>query len=115
MKLTKTAITTKQAADLLIGKKRVAIFSHINPDGDTVGASVALKLMLNKAGVSADLYCESDMNAKLLCFDEVGSYRKICSDRYDLLVAVDCGDIFRLGENSGYYASFAETMTIDHH
>ena len=55
MKLTKTAITTKQAADLLIGKKRVAIFSHINPDGDTVGASVALKLMLNKAGVSADL------------------------------------------------------------
>lgn len=115
MKSTKTAITTKQAAELLRGNKRVAIFSHINPDGDTVGASVALKLLLNKAGIEADLYCESDMNAKLRCFDEVNSYGKICSGKYDMLVAVDCGDVFRLGENSGYYDSFFETMTIDHH
>ena len=115
MKSVKLTTTINQAAEILQKKKRVALFSHMNPDGDTVGAAIALKLMLQKLEIEADLYCDSAFDSKLSCFDEVKNYSNSVNGQYDLLVAIDCGDIFRLGQFSGFFASAAETMTIDHH
>lgn len=115
MKSIRQTTTISQAAEILLKQKRVALISHINPDGDTVGASVALKLMLNKLGINVDLYCDSAMSAKLCRFNEVHSYSTCLNGKYDLFVAVDCGDIFRLGQLGRVYDSAIETMTIDHH
>ena len=42
--------TIKDIADNLRRAKTVAVFSHIRPDGDTVGAALAVKGALIKMG-----------------------------------------------------------------
>lgn len=107
--------TISQAAELLSSKQRIALFAHTHPDGDTIGASVALALMLRKLGKVVNIFCDTPMDSKLLVFDEVSHISQQFAGKYDLYVAVDCGDIFRVGEFSGIYNSFAETLTVDHH
>lgn len=111
----KQTTTINQAAKLLKQSNSVALFAHTNPDGDTIGASVALKLILEQLGATAAVFCDSDMGSRLSSFEQVNLISKNYEGKYDLFVAVDCGDIFRLGEFSGIYNNAVETLTIDHH
>ena len=50
----------------LAGKaKRMAIIAHISPDGDTLGASLALRLAFLSMGVEVDVICDGDVPASL--------------------------------------------------
>lgn len=111
----KKTVTVSEAAQILTSCKRVALFAHKNPDGDTVGACVGLKLILQKIGVFAEIFCDSEINGKLLRFEEARAIKNKIDGKYDLMVAVDCGDLFRLGNFSGSYSDFDETLTLDHH
>ncbi|MCH5160067.1 MAG: bifunctional oligoribonuclease/PAP phosphatase NrnA [Clostridiales bacterium] len=111
----KVTTTISQVAKILSDKQRIALFAHTNPDGDTVGSCVALCLALRKLGKVAALFCDTDMDETLSQFTQGERFTKTFSGKYDLLVAVDCGDTNRLGEFGGMYARFSETMTIDHH
>lgn len=115
MKSTKKTTTIEQVAQILQSKSDVAMFSHTRPDGDTVGATVALCLALRKLGKNVSLFCDSVMSDGLKKFDRINEYQTTFCGKYQLFVAVDCGDVFRMGEFAGVYDSFAETMTIDHH
>lgn len=42
--------TIEQASQIIKGSNRVALFAHTNPDGDTIGACISLKLALCKFG-----------------------------------------------------------------
>ena len=107
--------TISQVADILSSRQRIALFAHTNPDGDTVGACVALCLALRKLGKSVFLFCDSEIDGTLAKFTQGESFRRAFGGKYDLLVAVDCGDLKRVGEFGGLYNRFAETLTIDHH
>ncbi|MCM1194974.1 MAG: bifunctional oligoribonuclease/PAP phosphatase NrnA [Firmicutes bacterium] len=111
----KQKTTINEAAELLRGANSIALFAHTNPDGDAIGACLGLKLVLQKLGKNVAVFCDSDMNDKMSAFEETRCVRKIFGGKYDLLVAVDCGDVFRLGEFCGLYDRFSETLTIDHH
>lgn len=113
MKFQKTNIG--QAAKLLADNNKIALFAHTNPDGDTVGACVALCLALRKAGHVCEVFCDSDLGSSIAKFEETSIIRKQFVGEYDLFVAVDCGDIFRMGEFAKLYDGFERTLTIDHH
>lgn len=115
MKLEKKTATINQVADILKGKQRIALFAHTHPDGDTIGACIALALTLRKLGKTASIFCDMPMEAKLGVFEEVAEISTVFSGKYDIFVAVDCGDINRVGEFAGLYSKFVETLTIDHH
>lgn len=115
MKSTKQAITINQAGDILLSKKDIALFAHTNPDGDTIGACVALSLALKRLGKNVSIFCDTKIDDKLATFEQTQNITSVFNGKYDLYVAVDCGDIFRVGQWSGNYDSFSETMTIDHH
>lgn len=115
MNSTKKTITIKQTAELFNEKQRIAIFAHTRPDGDALGASIALSLALRKLGKETSVFCDTELDTKLNVFAEMKKISTSFSGKYDLLVAVDCADIFRVGEFSGIYNSFNETLTIDHH
>ncbi len=115
MKSTKKTVTTKQVASVLQSHDSIALFSHTNPDGDTVGATIALGLALRKLGKTVSLFCDSPMSDNLCKFARVSEYKTAFEGKCQLMVAVDCGDEFRLGELMGGYCSFPETMTVDHH
>lgn len=111
----KQTTTTDKAATILRSKNRIALFAHTNPDGDSIGACIALKLILERLGKTAAVFCDSELSNVLASFEQTKNISKVFCGKYDLLVAVDCSDIYRLGEFSGLYASFDETLTIDHH
>ena len=115
MKSTKSKIEIREIAQLLASKQRVALFSHTRPDGDTVGATISLALALQQLGKTVALFCDEPMSNGLQKFEETALYSTEFHGKYDLLVAVDCGDIFRLGKFQGIFQNFAETLTVDHH
>lgn len=115
MKSTKNKIEITEIAQLLQSTQRVALFSHTRPDGDTVGATISLALALKKLGKTVALFCDNAMSNGLQQFDQTSAYSTEFYGKYDLFVAVDCGDLFRLGEFAGVYQNFSETLTIDHH
>ena len=115
MKSAKKTTTISQVAELLSARQSIALFAHTHPDGDTIGASIALALILRKLGKSVSIFCDTPMQSKLGVFEEVSGISTTFSGKYDLFIAVDCGDLSRVGELSGIYCQFAETLTIDHH
>lgn len=115
MKLAKKTVTISQVAEIIESKRRVALIAHTNPDGDTVGSCVALCLALKKLGKEVDLFCDMDLGATLAQFTQGLPFNRVFQGKYDLLVAIDCGDTKRLGEFAFQYGKFDETLTIDHH
>lgn len=115
MKSTKKTTIIEQVARVLQSYDSIALFSHSNPDGDTVGATVALCLALRKLGKTVSVFCDCPMSGSLQKFERTAEYNSVFGGKFQLMVAVDCGDEFRLGEFKDKYCAFSETMTIDHH
>lgn len=115
MNLVKKSVDICEAAEILLRRNDIALFSHTRPDGDTVGATIALALLLQKSGKNVTLFCDCPMSDSIKQFQKSALYNQTFFGKYDLMVAVDCGDVFRLGEFAGVFDAFAETMTIDHH
>ena len=115
MKSAKKTATISQVAEILSGKKTIALFAHTNPDGDTVGSCVALCLALKKLGKDVALFCDMELSNTLAKFIQGENFCREFYGKYDLLVAVDCGYINRLGEFYSFYSRFDETLTVDHH
>ena len=71
--------------------KNIALFSHVSPDPDTIGSTLALCKILEGLNKKVDLYCD-EINSKFGLFED---YEKYSTDslanlkKYDLLVAVD--------------------------
>ena len=61
---------------------------------------------------TVEIFCDYPITGKLATFDEVKLINNQFFGKYDLFVAVDCGDIFRTGEFSGLYDSQKETLTM---
>lgn len=115
MKSIKKTTTISEVAKIIAQKNKIALFSHTNPDGDTIGASIALYLALKKLGKDVAVFCDTPLGTKLSSFEMTQVIADKFSGKYDIAIAVDCGDIYRLGNFSGIYNSFDETMTLDHH
>ena len=94
--------------------EKIAIFNHINPDGDAFGSAFGLKLALMKLGKQAEVFLrEGDENCKeyqLLKGTEKGGIK---IEDCDLKIAVDCADLQRLGIFADIFDG--ETIAIDHH
>ena len=98
MKSSKKTVTIEEVAKILQSKQNIALFSHTRPDGDTIGATVALCLALRKLGKNVAMFCDFPLSNGLQKFERTAEYSSQFSGKYQLLVAVDCGDVFRLGE-----------------
>lgn len=107
----------EEIIEQLNAAKRIAIFCHARPDGDALGAGLALCLALENAGKKAYMCCE-DVPPEKFMF--VPSVKKVLQElpnlEYDVLVSVDCADITRMGVFSKRYKKFKKTtINIDHH
>lgn len=94
---------------------KIAILSHIMPDGDSTGSSLALYNGLKKIGKDVRLILDDDI-PKLYRFlkgsdkaEKPGQY-----ESFDAVIAVDCGDADRLGK-SRLYLENNFVINIDHH
>ncbi len=95
---------------------RFCLAHHVNPDGDCLGSAVALALILRKMGKEVTI---------LDCGKVPARYRELpgMSDRVDptsiaspgVLVALDCGDLERMGPAFQLVSRAERVINIDHH
>ena len=93
----------------------IALFCHVNPDCDTICSALALKFALEKTGKTVHVFCDGVLKEG----DEVFGSDQINADKplakYDLSVAVDCGDENRVGSYASLFKRSLKTLCIDHH
>lgn len=107
---------TRRAESLLERAYKAFLIAHTDPDGDTVGSTLALAYALRKMGKECTLAC-SDPVPDLLSFlpgvEEFGSPQ--VAD-HDLIVTVDASDPGRLGQAYKYVLDMGlPILNIDHH
>lgn len=109
-------ITLKELSQKLLQEKSVALISHVRPDGDTIGSTLALSFALESKGIKTDVYCEDNIPEKFSYIKDVKKYKNcLKNEDYSAFVAVDCADINRLGVFSEAFAKCKNTYNIDHH
>lgn len=96
----------------------VLVITHIDPDGDAIGSLTAVGLALRQRGQPVTLVCDDAVPGRFAYLGLADAVAQ-APDRhaeYDLLVAVDCGDEFRMGYA---YNNLTEPrpmiVNIDHH
>ena len=98
--------------------KKVALFTHITPDGDAIGSTFAMGQILKSAGIENDIYINEKIPERLSLLTGYGDnpyFTEFSFREYDLMLALDCGDLHRLGDYADIFASFENTVVIDHH
>lgn len=94
--------------------EKIVILTHESPDGDAVGSSLAMKLMLKEIGKESDVI----MTEYSRLFNFLPSVKEIKTSseisNYDLAIAVDCATLKRLSERK-YFENAKKTIVIDHH
>lgn len=96
--------------------ERIALISHVNPDGDTIGSALGFRLALKKIGKTVGVFCENPLPQAFSFLPGSSEFKLEFDGDYDLYIAVDCGDSFRMGSsNLSIYQKKAVTANIDHH
>ena len=104
--------------DAIAAARSIALVSHVNPDGDTIGSALALKLGLDKLGKATALFCQDkvpDNLAFLRGVDECRAPEDAAGERFDLLICVDVADVDRMGRCAALVERCAHTAQVDHH
>ncbi|MBS4536004.1 bifunctional oligoribonuclease/PAP phosphatase NrnA [Clostridium sp. D2Q-14] len=100
--------------------KKIYLISHINPDGDSIGSLLALGTSLQYKYMNKIVLLKSDAIPTkfnflknvdtLIDIDNIGDI-----EEDSVLITLDCGDIFRIGEFYNYIDKFKKIINIDHH
>lgn len=103
----------KKIKDRIQAAQRVLVTSHIRPDGDAIGSSLAFALALLDAGKQVQVVLSDGLPASFKQLPGADMVRTKADGEFDLIVSVDCSDLKRIGEAlDGYHAP---DIIIDHH
>ena len=97
-------------------KGPIFITGHINPDGDALGASFCLKLLLDNENIDADI--DFDIATSLPTNLDHLPYELITKNiktSYETVFIFDCGNPSRLGKYEDIVLKANNIIVIDHH
>ena len=105
-------------AEVLRGAERISAFCHENPDGDTLGAALALSMAAERLGKQAEVVCVDPPPPFLAFLPGIERVRRSPALEPDVAVVVDAGELSRIGavvtEQADWF-SRARIVNIDHH
>ena len=93
----------------------IVILTHEMPDGDAIGSSLALYNGLKQIGKDADVIIPEYSNVFGFLPNSCEIKKEGKQDKYDLAIALDCGDIKRLNGFANYFEDADVKISIDHH
>lgn len=108
----------KRIKSLLAPAERVLAITHVGPDGDAIGSVTAVGVALEQLGKQITLGCDDGVPSRFRFLPLAATVQKFPSRdaQYDLVIAVDCGDMTRMGN---FFTNLAEPLppiiNIDHH
>lgn len=92
----------------------IYITGHENPDGDCIGAAVGLAKILEQCGIATRVLLKDAPSG----YSHLGTSEwidEVIPESVDLLIALDTGDMERLGDFAVLTARAKEVINIDHH
>ncbi len=107
----------KTIAEVIKNANTVAILPHIAADGDAIGSSLALAIELSAKGKEVSVILEESVPQiyRFLPGIHLTYVYPAGKKGYDLVIALDCGDIDRLGKRKEVFEGAPVTVNIDHH
>jgi len=102
---------------LLNEHDNIALFSHIRPDGDSIGSLLSTDLLLKHLGKNSKIFSKDDVPEVyrfLPDWKRIYQIRDFQKELYDLIIVLDVSDPDRLG----FPADFGEKTQVicfDHH
>ena len=109
------SISLKEAAAFLKERDGFVVFTHANPDGDTIGSASALVRILRSIGKKAVAVCADPIPRKLSFMDVDGVFTEKLPDAIETAVSVDVASKAVLGGLAGFCDEHSFDITIDHH
>ncbi|MCX7710957.1 MAG: bifunctional oligoribonuclease/PAP phosphatase NrnA [Clostridia bacterium] len=103
--------------DALKKAKSICILPHISADGDALGSSFALGIALRKLSIPVKILLEEEVPYiySFLPGSEIASVYSGTSEEHDLVIALDTGDMGRLGKRAEVFSEANVTINVDHH
>ena len=112
-------VDARTAADLLSAAGTVSVVCHVYPDADTLGAGLALALVLDNAGKSVEVSFAAPSALPESLETLPGAHLLVAPDVMrrdaDLVVTVDIPSVNRLGALRELADPEREVLVIDHH
>ena len=106
-----------ETGELLKAAKKLVIVSHVSPDGDTLGSSLALMHALRMLGKEVIMNVDDDISTVYSFLPGIDEYRRFAPEESvnaDLLVIIDASSADRAGNALAVVKSPA-VLNIDHH
>ncbi len=107
------------AVELLSGAATIAVVAHVHPDADTIGAGLALALVLEKYGKRVEVGFAEPAKLPESLASLPGCHLLVGPDAMrrdvDLVVTVDVPSVKRLGGLSDLAGPGRQLLVIDHH
>jgi phosphoesterase RecJ-like protein len=117
--LTGARVDAVGAAELLSAADTVAVICHVHPDADTIGAGLALGLVLDRCGKQVEVGFAAPAKLPESLASLPGGYLlvepEVMRRDVDLVVTVDVPSVNRLGALSHMAGADSELLVIDHH
>ena len=106
-----------EIADTIKNAERILVASHIRPDGDALGSTIAFALWLKSIGKSVTAWNEDGVTQRYryLPQDQIISIPDSVPRPFDVLVALDNSVKNRLGTVLQGVSSVETLINIDHH
>ena len=104
--------------ELLRAHDDILVAAHASPDGDAVGATIAMGLLLRALGKRFALYNASGLPERYRGLSTPPAFyasRAALPFRPKLVVTVDCGDPARLGPELAAALPALPSVNLDHH
>ncbi|SES68554.1 phosphoesterase RecJ domain-containing protein [Natronincola peptidivorans] len=96
----------------------IAVISHVEPDGDSLGSLLGLGLALKKICGSVYIFINDDFPQKykfLPGYKYITTYDNSHNMDFDFCFVLDCGDLQRLGYSQSILSRSQNTVNVDHH
>lgn len=107
------------AVELLADAETIAVIAHVHPDADTIGAGLALALVLDKGGKQVEVSFAAPATLPESLASLPGCHLLVSPEAMsrdvDLVVTVDVPSLKRLGGLSDLAVPGRQLLVIDHH
>lgn len=107
--------------ELVEKNEKIAIAGHVRPDGDCVGSTLGTYNFIHTCYPDKEVRLFLEPIPNIFKFlqnaDKIEDANAVSEKEWtpDLFIALDCGDLGRLGESAKLFTAAKHTFCVDHH
>ncbi|MFZ3131129.1 MAG: bifunctional oligoribonuclease/PAP phosphatase NrnA [Desulfosporosinus sp.] len=107
---------SEEMIEILRKAPKVALFSHVSPDGDCIGSMLAIGLALEKMGKEVSFYNPDPVPSYLAFLPGSSRIRQeLPCPQPKILLFVDCSDLGRVNMTRSEILGDSTVLNVDHH